>query len=208
VLVNAVDRRANKSVERDIRQYLGLTAEHTLLVMVGNRKRGFSFDFVTAMLQRLPRSVHIAFVGRGYDADEKEHRDGGVRDRLHFVPAVPSVEVSSFIAAADLGLLLYETQTRNYRGALPNGFFHAVDAGLAIARFPLPEVEALAGQASIGPILDCTDPTRAAAALATFLADAAARKAAAAAASTLGRSLTWDAQEQLLRKIVEPPHQC
>lgn len=199
VLVNSVDRRTNRASERGIRATLGLESKDCLLVMVSNRKAGYSFDFVTAMLRHLPRHVHVAFLGRGYEADEENRWQAGVDGRLHFIPAVPAVQVSSFIAGADAGLLLYRPISRNYRGALPNGLFHAIDAGLPLARFALPEVEAVIGGAAVGPVLDADDPAQAAMQLAAFLGDPEKRLASAAAAAALGGAVTWTAQEHILR---------
>ena len=49
------------------------------------------------------------------------------------------------IRTADLGLVLYEPYSENYRYALPNGFFQLVAAGLPIVRGQLQEIEAAIG---------------------------------------------------------------
>lgn len=202
VLMNSVDRRANKPAGTDIRTAIGLGRDQRLLVMVGNYKVGIPFDFVTMMLSELPSHIHVAFVGRGYEAAEKHAQPAGIAGRLHLLRARPPFEVTSFIATADVGLLLYNMISLNYRSALPNGFFHVIDAGLPVARFALPEVEAVIGGAEIGPLLDPNDPSRAAQAIAQFLVSAELVEARAAA-STLGNSMTWETQEHILRDVVD-----
>jgi hypothetical protein len=203
VVPNVVDRRMNEVAKDNIRVRLALASDQVLLVMVGNRKVGYPFDFVTAMLDNLPPNVHLAFLGRGYEPDEDHQRRPGVKGRLHFIPAVPAPEVSSFIGSADSGLLLYWPISRSYRGALPNGFFHLLDAGLPIARTALPEVERIIGGEAVGPLLDPDDPEKAAKALTSFLCDGNARRIAARAAQALGHRWNWAAQEPSLRRIVD-----
>lgn len=202
VIMNFVDRRTNRSAHGDIRTTVGLGNSQRLLVMVGNNKAGIPFDFVIAMLKDLPGDIHIAFLGRGYGSAQEHAQTSGVVGRLHFVPARPPFEVSSYIATADAGLLLYRAISPNYRSALPNGFFHLIDAGLPVARLALPEVEALIGGADVGPVLDATDPAQAANSLARFLGDSAQLSAARVRATALGDQLTWQSQEHLLHGIV------
>jgi glycosyltransferase involved in cell wall biosynthesis len=203
VITNSADRRANRPAERDIRSVIGLDADQRLLVMIGNYKSGIPFDFISEMVRELPGSIHVAFVGRGYEAAERRARAAGVAGRLHFPAARPPFEVTSFIATADAGLLLYRIISRNYRSALPNGFFHLLDAGLPIVRFALPEVEALISQAKIGPLLDADDPSRAARTIANFLESAEIIEARTAV-SALADAVTWEAQELILRNAIDP----
>jgi hypothetical protein len=201
VVMNAVDSRNNRKSGTTIRKVLNLTSDDCLLVMIGNRKDGFSVDFVAAMLRQLPPHIHVAFMGRGFEGNLDVSRCLGVEGRLHFLPAVPAAEVSAFIAGADAGLLLYRPISRNYRSALPNRFFHVIDAGLPLARFPLPEIEAAIGGRAVGPVLDATNPATAAQQVMSFLSDPQARLRCAAVAAAIGRDLSWAAQESVLRTV-------
>ena len=162
VIPNAFDRRMNTQTSCDIRAQIGLAPDQILLVIAGNNKSETRFDYITAMLTALPTHVHIAFVGRGYEASDENMRQSDMRDRLHFIPAVPPFEITSFIASADAGLLLYRPISITFKNSLPNRFFHFLDAGLPIARFALPEVERVIGGAPVGPVLDPLDPIQAA----------------------------------------------
>jgi glycosyltransferase involved in cell wall biosynthesis len=204
VIPNAFDRRMNTQTSCDIRARIGLAPDRILLVIAGNNKSETRFDYITALLTGLPTHVHIAFVGRGYEASDENMRQSDMRDRLHFIPAVPPFEITSFIASADAGLLLYRPISITFKNSLPNRFFHFLDAGLPIVRFALPEVERVIGDAPVGPILDPRNPIQSAKILAAFVADVDARRVAAAAAKALGETITWAAQEHALRAIIEP----
>jgi hypothetical protein len=154
------------------------------------------------MLRRLPINYHVALIGRGYQTGDQLDGEWGAYKRLHFIDAVPAAQVSSFISTADVGLLLRPLHALNDRFALPNGFFHLVDAGLPVARFPLPEVESIIRQRPTGPRLAPHDPVQAAACITEFLEDPEAVQSARAAVRHMAEELLWEAQEGVLAKIV------
>src|SRR5262249_8009081 len=123
VIPNAFDRRMNTQTPCDIRTRLGLAPDQILLVVVGNNKFETRFDYITTMFSSLPANVHIAFVGRGYETSDEKTQQTDVGGRLHFIPAVPPFEVTSFIASADTGLLLYWPISVTFKNSLPNRFF-------------------------------------------------------------------------------------
>jgi len=204
VIRNAVDSRNNRDAHASIREVLKLEPSDLLLVMIGNRKVGIDFDFVAAILRRLPSSFHFVFIGRGFELGNGVSHGIGADRRLHFLPAVPASEVSRFIASADAGLLLRRPISRNDHSALPNGFFHIIDAGLPLARLPLPEIEAVIGDRAVGPVLDAGDSERAARQILSFFDDSQTRARCAEEVAKLARNLDWSAQEPILRAVCEP----
>ncbi|MFN3998515.1 hypothetical protein [Algoriphagus sp.] len=60
--------------------------------------------------------------------------------RIEFLPPVPTQEISSFINRFDIGLFILEPVNFNYANALPNKFFEFIQARLAIAIGPSPEM--------------------------------------------------------------------
>jgi glycosyltransferase involved in cell wall biosynthesis len=199
VVMNAVDRRLNRPVALDIRSALRLNAEDRLMVMVGNKKPGIPMDYVAALMRNLPPNFHIAFLGGGYREDAP---DTETRARLHYIEPVAPTQVTAFISAADLGLLLYMPISPNYKHALPNGFFHLVDAGLPIARFDMPDVEGAIQGLRLGPLLDPVNPEQAAQYISSFLSDDSRYYAARSAARGLAESIDWEAQEKTIAAII------
>jgi glycosyltransferase involved in cell wall biosynthesis len=200
VIRNCHDARLDRAIDPDLRARLGLSAADRLCVAVGNCKRGMAVDVAVAALSRLPCHFHLAFVGRFYDADRDRLRDHPAADRLHFGHCVQPDEVVPFIRTADLGLVLYEPYSANYRAALPNGFFQIVAAGLPLIRAPLPEIEAAIAGRRIGICLDRLDPPHLAAAILDGAASAPELRAASAA---VGRELRWEQEAIRLDSVLK-----
>lgn len=70
--------------------------------------------------------------------------------RIRFLPTVPMEEVSSFISSYDIGLYLLEPNSFNNLMALPNKFFEFIQARLAIAVGPSPEMASLVKEYDCG----------------------------------------------------------
>jgi hypothetical protein len=108
--------------------------------------------------------------------------------------------VVPFIRTADLGLVIYEPYSVNYRYALPNGFFQVIAAGLPLVRAALPEIEAAIGRHPVGACLDRLDPPSLAAAILRCAEDTAGLRAAVA---TLARELRWETESLRLNSLVD-----
>ena len=85
----------------------------------------------------VPRSLcfpsgSIAFIGRGYETAIAALPQSLLGSRLHIGHSFPPDAIVPAIRSADVGLVLYEPRSTNYRYALPNGFFQAVAAGLPL----------------------------------------------------------------------------
>jgi glycosyltransferase involved in cell wall biosynthesis len=199
VIRNCHDDRLDRAIEPDLRARLGLSPGDRLCVVVGNRKRGLAVDVASEAFARLPDNVHLAFVGRFYDADRERLNGHVAANRLHFAHCVAPNEVVPFIRSADLGLVLYEHYSENYRLSLPNGFFQMVAAGLPLVRARLPEIEtAIAGRA-VGVCLDRLDPEALAAAIRHCIVAAPELRSAS---TKLGRELRWDREAVRLYRLI------
>jgi glycosyltransferase involved in cell wall biosynthesis len=200
VLRNYHDERLDQAVEVDLRKSLSLAATDRLCVVVGNRKPGMAVDTAVDGLAMLPTRFHLAFVGRGYEADNERLRRHPAASRVHFGGHVAPNQVVPFIRTADLGLVIYEPYSANYRHALPNGFFQVIAAGLPLVRAALPEIEAAIGRHPVGARLDRLDPPSLAAAIWRCAEDTAGLRTAVAA---LARELRWETESLRLNRLVE-----
>jgi glycosyltransferase involved in cell wall biosynthesis len=72
--------------------------------------------------------------------------------RVHFLPPVPMREIARAINRFDVGFYLLPPRNFNQLHALPNKFFEFVQARLAIAIGPSPEMEALVGRYDLGVV--------------------------------------------------------
>ncbi|MBV8890348.1 MAG: glycosyltransferase [Alphaproteobacteria bacterium] len=199
VIRNAHDERLDRPVARDLRASLGLAPTDRLCVVVGNCKPGMTIRAAADAFSLLPEHFHLAFVGRGYEGEAAWLASHPAAARVHFGLVVAPNEVVPYIRSADLGLVLYQPCSENYRYALPNGFFQVLAAGLPIVRGRLPEIESLLGERRIGICIDRLEPT----ALAAAIEQTAMAGGWRGAAARLAGELSWQNEAVRLRRLIE-----
>lgn len=109
-------------------------------------------------------------------------------------------EIVPAIRSVDLGLVLYEPYSENYRYALPNGFFQLVAAGLPIVRAELPEIEAVIGGLGVGYCLPRLEPDGLAQAISRAIAE---RDLLRGNVALLTRSLRWENEAKRLCRLID-----
>jgi glycosyltransferase involved in cell wall biosynthesis len=200
VIRNCHDDSHDRANAPSLRKTLGLAETDRLAVVVGNYKPGLAIQVAAAALKRLPKNFHVAFLGRGYEAIAAALPGELVGARLHLGHAVAPDEIVPAIRSVDLGLVLYEPYSENYRYALPNGFFQLVAAGLPIVRGELPEIEAAIGGLAVGYCLPRLEPDGLAQAISRAIAE---RDLLRGNVALLTRSLRWENEAKRLRRLID-----
>lgn len=200
VIRNCHDERCDRPDARPLRQVLGLGETDRLGVMVGNCKRGIAIQMAAAALKYLPENVHLAFLGRGYETAAATLPRELLGRRLHLGHAVAPDEIVPAIRSADVGLVLYEPCSENYRYALPNGFFQVIAAGLPIVRGELPEIEAVIRGAAVGYSLPRLEPEAIAQAISRAVAEGDMLRANV---GVLARKLRWENEARRFHQLID-----
>jgi hypothetical protein len=78
--------------------------------------------------------------------------------RVRFLPPVPMRELPAFCNGYDLGVFLLPPTNTNYRFALPNKFFEFVQARVAVAIGPSPEMARVVREHGLGVVSDDFSP--------------------------------------------------
>lgn len=122
-------------------------------------------------------------------------------DRIRFVEPVPMPQICRRINEYDVGLYLLPPDNFNHRHALPNKFFEFVQARLAVAIGPSPEMAALVKQYGCGVVADSFEPI----ALARALADLAAQdiQSLKAASNRAAEELCFERDGQIIEAEVQ-----
>jgi hypothetical protein len=81
-----------------------------------------------------------------------------IDSRIRFVDPVPMLDIPRFTNAYDIGIFLLPPVNFNYAHALPNKFFEFVQARLAVAIGPSPEMARLVEQYAFGVVADDFTP--------------------------------------------------
>lgn len=202
VIRNVHDLRLDRTPDKSLRKYLGLSPGVFLLVSVGQYKEGMCVDGLFAALRELPPRVHAVFVGKNVGRLEHRVETSGLRGRVHLVPPVRPEEVVPFIKDADAALLPYISISLNYEHCLPNGLFQAVAAGLPLLYPELTDIRALAEEYGFGLPVDLRSGTSVRDAVSVLLEDTSRRTALRHASRVASSSLSWEKEEGILRDLV------
>ena len=119
---------------------------------------------------------------------------------ISFTDPVPMQDIVRHVSAYDMGVYLLNDGSFNHRHALPNKFFEYIQARLALAISPLPDMSALLRQYDLGVIAADFTPQSFAAAIADLgPADIARFKRNADSAA---HSLCWEHNDARLRETL------
>jgi glycosyltransferase involved in cell wall biosynthesis len=141
-------------------QRLGLPATTRILLYQGMLSHRRNLDgLVRAMSHVTDASIHLVFLGSGPAGGTLQALTVklGLRERVHFVPAVPQAELLAYTESADLGVIPYRDICLNYRYCTPNKLFEFIAAGLPIIATDLPEITRLVREHQIGFTGDTED---------------------------------------------------
>lgn len=120
--------------------------------------------------------------------------------RVRLLPPVPMDDIIPTMNQYDVGLCYFPPATFNLANALPNKFFEYVQARVAIATGPTPDMAQLATQHGIGVVAREFTPAALAAALGAL--DAPALAAMKAACGPAAQALSYEHYADRLRAVV------
>jgi glycosyltransferase involved in cell wall biosynthesis len=203
VIRNAHDQRLDASGVPDLRARIALPDDALLLAVSGNSKRGMAVEPMLKALSQLPERVHIAFLGAGYEESRRLARDIGVADRAHFLDPVKPTEIVPVLKGADLAPVLYHPVTVSIRHALPNGFFHAVAAGVPVL-YPrhLVDVRQLCTRLELGWEIDPENYSSIAVTVRRLAEDPDLIARRRAHVRAVRDQLSWEREERELERVV------
>ena len=199
IVRNAHDLRLDTPSVADVRTAAGIPADDFVVVVVGNAKREMAIKACVGAVELLPSRYHFVFVGRNYGLLRSLHARAR---RVHFIDAVPPTTVKSFIRSADAAAVPYLALHSSLLNALPNGFFHAVAAGLPLIYPPLPEVRGLAEEYGLGVCVDVATPASIAAGVRALAEDSKLLSECRHNARRAALELTWEQEERTLAEVL------
>lgn len=186
-----------------LRELAGLQPGDKVVVYCGAITSNRGVESGIDALPALPGDTHLVLLGHGSDLFRTEMYERalalGVESRVHFVGAVPSAEVSTTLADADVSLVLTRPTCLSYEYSLPNKLFESIHAGIPVLSTRLVDVAALVDQYHVGATVSVDAPP---AELAERIGDVIARgdefRRGAARAAT---ELSWSKEADILLGI-------
>lgn len=209
VVLNAHDRRLDDHGAIDLRARLELPEAAFLLAVSGNFKRGLAVEPMLRALARLPDHLHLAFVGAGYEPFAAMADRLGVTGRVRFVPPVAPTQIVPLLTGADAAAVPYFPSSTTVEHALPNGFFHAVAAGVPVLYSrSLVDLRALASRHAVGWEIDPASAASISAAVRALLDDPATLAQRRSHVQGVRDELSWAHEERKLACIVGSALRC
>lgn len=95
--------------------------------------------------------------GPSEKALKEQVRDGGLQDRVFFIPRVPFHQLHDYTCSADLGLCLIKDAGKSFYYSLPNKLFEYMMAGLPVLASNFPEMQRVVNETHTGVTIDPTD---------------------------------------------------
>jgi glycosyltransferase involved in cell wall biosynthesis len=168
------------------------------LVHAGVMTRARGWPVLLDAMARMVHPVRLRLIGRFTDGSQAAFRARaaahGLGARVRIEPWMPREEMLRAVAAADIGVVLFQPGIENHRLALPHKLFDAMACGLpVVAPRAAEEVARVVSSAGAGLLVDAADADDVARALDALAADwqLRARLGAAGRAAALG-PLSWE----------------
>jgi hypothetical protein len=146
----------------------GVVQADTLrIVHHGAALRGRHLELMCDMMDLLDDRFTLTFIltdrDREYLAELKSR--AAANPRIEFRPPVPMREISKFLNEFDIGAYILPPGSFNQKFALPNKLFEFIQARLAIAIGPSPEMARIVSANNLGVVADSFEPASLAARL-------------------------------------------
>jgi len=138
-LVRNVPHKPSHAVSiHPLRQELDIPHDSLLLLFLGRFTAGRGIETVLEAVQHENVHHHVLFMGGGPLEGRIRHAAQAC-SRIHLLPPVPTAQVLSYAAGADVGLCLYEDTCLNHRYCLPNKLFESLLAARPVLASELPD---------------------------------------------------------------------
>jgi hypothetical protein len=122
--------------------------------------RSRRLELMIEVMGYLDSRFTLDFMLNGGDADYISHLQNKAKDnpKIRFIEPVPMLKICKYINQYDVGIYILPPDNFNHKSALPNKLFEFVQASLAIAIGPSPEMARLIRSYGCGLVADSFEP--------------------------------------------------
>ncbi|QLC73635.1 glycosyltransferase [Pseudomonas sp. LPB0260] len=157
-----------------LHERFGIPREGRILLFQGGFSAGRNLvELVKAMVLLRDSRVYLVLLGDGQlvNALQRLVERKGLQSRVYLHPAVAQARLLEVTAAADAGVIPYQSICLNNYYCTPNKLFEFIAAGLPILASDLPELRRLVEGNQIGCVGDLSTPSAMAKMIEAFFAD-------------------------------------
>ncbi len=182
-----------------IRERLGIDRQRPIVLYQGSLQTGRGLELIVEAAGDLPEADFV-FIGSGRLLGYLKGKvaAAALGDRVHFIPAVPIVELPGYTASADIGLQVIENTCFNHYTTDSNKLFEYLAAGLPMIVSDLPEMASIVRRYQTGRLIVSGDAMALVCAIRELISDEAVRETCRRNALEAAKELSWEAQEPAL----------
>jgi len=206
VIYNAERAQGTPPASRRLHEAFALSAEKRIVLLQGGLSAGRNLEvLVDAMRYVQHPDVVLVVLGEGLLLHRLQQiaRQEGLKGRVFFHAAVPQGALLGLTAAAEAGVIPYQSTCLNNHYCTPNKLFEFIAAGLPILATDLPEIRRIVEGHGIGLVGDTSSPRKLAALMDDFFSDTQRLAAWKARAAVARQSICWEQEEKKLAEIYE-----
>jgi len=191
-----------------LRQLLGLTSETRIALYQGNLQMDRGLELLVHAAAYLHENIVLILMGKSIGNAQAELEAlisaKKLGHRVKLLAPVPYQELLDWTASADIGLIIYRSDSANIRWCLPNKLFEYLMAGLPVLASSLEAVEEIITMYAVGRIIPSLAPAEVGAAINAILADSASLEHMHQNALRVAQSeLCWERESQQLLNLYQ-----
>lgn len=194
----------NKIATRKLRELSQLTDEEIVVAYCGSITTNRGVEATIEALRYLDTGTHFVLLGEGQATYIERLRSLaktlGVGERVHFVGRVPSADVATTLADADVSVVFTVPICKSYLWSLPNKLFESIHAGVPIVASDIPDVANLVSEFEVGLTTPLDDIELLSESIRSAIAG---RERFRANAQTTAQSLNWQSESRKLLELYE-----
>jgi glycosyltransferase involved in cell wall biosynthesis len=192
VLLSPTDRLRNE---------LHIPENQKIIIYQGRVTAGRGLESFFATIQQLKNTVGVV-LGDGPNLESYRDRLRSCEwQRIYFIGMVPLVDLPSYTASADLGVVLIQDTCLSYRLSLPNKLFEYLHAGLPVICSNLPEMARIVQKYQVGELVNPEDPASIANGIHAILRDPTHYAQMKANALIAAKVFNWQNESKKLLEI-------
>lgn len=185
-----------------VREELGLNDTLPIILYQGGLQPGRGLEDLVHAMPHLP-PCYLVFIGGGrlLIPLQKRVTELGLAGSVHFIPTVDLDDLPFYTAGADIGVQPLRNTCLNHLTTDSNKLFEYMMAGIPVVASDFPEIRKIVSTHQSGLLFDPEKKGDLAIALGQLVSDVDQRAKYANNALHAAKHLTWEAQEETLRKL-------
>jgi glycosyltransferase involved in cell wall biosynthesis len=190
-------------ISNRLREELFLPKDLCIALYQGSVSAGHGIEPFLKAIQLLSNIVGVVLGDGPWLGKLRTEAQSGKWQRVYFPGRVPMDTLPSYIASADVGIVLIEDSSLSHRYSLPNKLFEYLQACIPVIASDLPEISRIVHDFEVGDVASPSDPQAVATAIHDLLEDEARYSLLKYNARQAAKILNWETEGQKFLTIYQ-----